>query len=112
MAETFKGLPVVHLRISAAVPNALWSAAKQQALANQFLQTMARIAGLGPDAVHLVIAAPSSLAVRFGSSYDVRNFPAAIVYQYERSQTNKYPWGVRMKTHGVLRAEIVETSLL
>jgi len=110
IAETFSGMPIVHLRIPEPVPNALWSEAKQQALANQFLQVMGRIVGASPDVVHLVLAAPSSLSVRLGSCYDARNFPAVVVYQYEQSQPNKYPWGVRMKTHGVLRAEIVETS--
>ncbi|WP_029048761.1 SAVED domain-containing protein [Cupriavidus sp. amp6] len=110
IAETFAGFAVVHLRVPSPMPNALWSEAKQQALANQFLQTLGIVASGGTEMVHLILAAPASLAIRLGSSYDVRNFPAAIAYQYERTQQNKYPWGVRLRTHGVTRAEIVETN--
>ncbi|WP_172682494.1 SAVED domain-containing protein [Cupriavidus sp. HPC(L)] len=110
IARTFAGLPVVHLSLPVPVPNSLWSEAKQQALCHQFLQTIAQLAGGGAELIHLVVAAPASLVIRLGAAYDVRNFPSAVIYQYERTHGNKYPWGVRLKTHGVVKAEVVETG--
>jgi len=46
--------------------------------------------------VHLVLAAPASLAIRFGKAYDQRNMPKIRCYQREQNQTPPYPWSIQM----------------
>lgn len=98
IAATFPDLPVVHLGLAEPRLNGLWSEETQAALANQFLQTLAGLRNRGVRTVHLVLAVPSSLALRLGSVYDHRNMPDALCYQRERSQEPAYPWSVRMPT--------------
>lgn len=105
---TFLNIPVVHLALSTPVPDALWSESKQARLTKQFLEVIATLAGRGVKRIHLVLAAPSSLTLRMGQSYDRRNLPPAIVYQYEQSLVPPYPWGVRMPTHGIAKATLIQ----
>jgi hypothetical protein len=105
--RTFDGLPLLGIRLKNPVPNALWSEEKQQALGQQFLEVVSQLAGRGTKRIHLILAAPSSLCMRLGSLYDRRNLPQLIVYQYERSNTPPYPWGLLIPTHGTGKAKIV-----
>lgn len=93
---TFPGLPVVHMALENPLPNALWSEAKQAALTQQFLQTLAALGNLGVKTIHLVLVAPATLSIRFGKAYDHRNMPELRCYQYESKQFPPYPWSVRM----------------
>ena len=95
---TFPGLPVVHLQHPDPKPNRLWSEDGQASLASQFIDAMAQLANQGVKTVHLVLAAPASLCIRFGRSYDPRNMPEVRCYQHERNHAPAYPWSVRMPT--------------
>lgn len=110
IAATFPGLPVVHLARPNPLPNALWSEANQAALTQQFLQTLATLANRGVEVVHLVLAASSSLSLRFGMAYDGRNMPQLRCYQYQTGQTPVYPWSVRMP-HGELPVDYLITPV-
>jgi SMODS-associated and fused to various effectors sensor domain/SAVED-fused 2TM effector domain len=98
IAATFHGLPVVHLALARPEPNVLWSEKMQAGLTQQFLQTMADLAGRGIRTVHLVLAAPASLSIRFGMAYDHRNMPDLQCYQRERDHVPPYPWSIQMPT--------------
>lgn len=98
IASTFPDMPVVHLSRPHPKPNTLWSEDTQAALAQQFLHTLADLSNQGVKVVHLVLAAPSSLCLRFGSVYDHRNHPQLLCYQRERDQTPAYPWSIQMPT--------------
>jgi hypothetical protein len=106
--KTFPGIPVVHLARPVPEPNSLWSEDTQAALTQQFLQTLAILANRGVKTVHLVLAAPSSLCIRFGMAYDQRNMPNLRCYQRERDHVPPYPWSVRMPT-AVLPAAYLPT---
>lgn len=96
IAATFPGLPVVHLARPNPLPNALWSEANQAALTHQFLQALAALANYGVRTVHLILAAPATLSIRFGMAYDGRNMPQLRCYQREAGQLPPYPWSVQM----------------
>ena len=97
---TVPALPVVELRLQPGGSETHWSAAKQQGLGKQFLQTVMRLGDLDVKRLHLFLAAPNSVVFRFGRLYDRRNLPEVIVYQYEQRQKPPYPWGVRMPASG------------
>ena len=84
-----------------------WSAGKQNRLAQQFLEVVKKLSGDGVGRIHLVMAAPNSVVFAFGRRYDKRNLPELVVYQYERSQSPAYPWGVVMPVGGVGRPSII-----
>lgn len=108
IGDTFPDMAIVHLALARPEPNALWSEVTQAALTQQFLQTMASLAGRGVDTVHLVLAAPASLAIRFGMAYDHRNMPLLRCYQREREHVPPYPWSIQMAT-ATQAARYVET---
>lgn len=93
-------VPIIELRLPVGGPNCHWSATKQDALADQFLDVARRLGGLGVQQIHLFVAAPNSLAFRLGRAYDQRNLPPAQIYQYEQSDTPPFPWAVILPTHG------------
>lgn len=97
---TFPGLPMVHLARENPLPNTLWSEATQAGLTQQFLQTLAALANAGVKTVHLVLAAPATLSIRFGMAYDGRNMPALRCYQREAGQVPPYPWSIQMPKDG------------
>lgn len=109
IARTFPGLPVVTMKMDDLATDAHWSEGKQAALAQQFFDTARSFCGSGVKRIHLVLAAPNSIVLRFGRVYDKRNLPEIVVYQYENGQTPAYPWGVLMPTSGVKVATIVHT---
>lgn len=91
---SFGDLPVVSLSLPNPLPDTLWSGAKQDALAAQFVATVASLGNRGIRRVSLILAAPSSLVIRIGRAYDRRNMPEIACYQYERASTPAYPWSV------------------
>jgi hypothetical protein len=107
IAQTFPGMPVVELALSTPSATAHWSADKQSAWAAQFFNLVRHFCGTNVSMIHLVLAAPASVVLRFGRAYDKRNLPKLIVYQYESSQNPQYPWGVLMPVGGVANSEIV-----
>ena len=104
-------MPIYRLDSEECVADKYWSAEKQKSLVVRFRDTVQHLLNSGVQRIHLVLAAPSSLALRMGMSYDRRNFPEVIVYQFERSCMPPYPWGVLMPTHGVSEAVVTRTPL-
>lgn len=98
IARTFPGLPLVQLTRPDAKPNTLWSKETQAALAGQFLDTLAELNNRGVKTIHLVLAAPATLALRLGSVYDAKNHPNLRCYEWKREQPLAYPWSVQMPT--------------
>ena len=105
--EVFPSIPIIHMELTNVTSNNHWSSDKQAALSSQFLSTVKELTAKGVDKLHLIIAAPNSVVFRLGRSYDKRNLPDAVVYQYERSNKPAYPWGVRLPTHGIEEPKIV-----
>lgn len=98
IVRTLPGLPVVQLARPNAKPNTLWSKETQTALAGQFLDTLAELNNRGVKTIHLVLAAPATLALRLGSVYDSKNHPRLRCYEWKRDQPLAYPWSVQMPT--------------
>jgi hypothetical protein len=92
--STFESLPIVELSLTNPLVNECWSRVQQAALAQEFLQTIGQLANAGVQRIHLILASPASLCLKFGTLYDRRNLPELVVYQYERQEVCKYPWGV------------------
>ncbi|ANC81568.1 SAVED domain-containing protein [Pseudomonas putida] len=99
IASSFPGLPIMHMKMDDLSSNAHWTLEKQGALAEQFLQALKGLSSQGARTIHLIIAAPNSLVFNLGRIYDRRLLPSAIVYQYERSSSPAYPWGVALPSH-------------
>jgi hypothetical protein len=110
IAQCFPGLPVLDLTLSGYASDAHWSAQKQAALADQFFELARNLCATSVCTVHLVMAAPASVAIRFGRIYDIRNLPELTVYQYERKQDPPYPWGVKMPIAGEAAAIVRRLS--
>jgi hypothetical protein len=105
----FPNLPLVQMRIEGATATSHLSASKQIALGRQFFDTCLELHAKGATKVHLFLAAPSSLALRFGTLYDKRNLPPVAVYQYEPGRPQPFVWAVEMPVAGVQQPRI--TSL-
>ena len=99
--------PVVRLDLAGRGTDAHWSEQKQQALGKQFLDVVIGLAARGVKEIALFVAAPASLAIRFGSLYDKRNLPFLEVNQYERGDPKVYPWAIGMPVGGLSKAELV-----
>lgn len=108
IAAKFPNLPLVEMRLYDVSPDAHWSQDKQIALARQFHETAIALGGKGVRHIHLILAAPNSVVLRFGRVYDKRNLPALTVYQYEQSATPPYPWGVQMPVSGLGEAKLID----
>ncbi len=106
VAQKVPGMPLVELRLDGAGTDAHWSEVKQIALGKQFLDTLIDLQNRGVATVHLFLAAPSSMVLRLGRLYDIRNLPALIVYQFEPNGP-PFPWGVKMPVQGNPDAQIV-----
>lgn len=96
ITATFPNMPTVRMTRPDPQVNSLWSEESQAALTQQFLQTLGLLANQGVDMVHLILAAPSSLVLRFGRAYDHRNMPKLRCYQREQGQVPCFPWSVQM----------------
>jgi len=104
--------PILEMQLSAMSSNCHWSREKQSALSDQFFEIAKQLSGAGVEHIHLILAAPNSVVFNFGRRYDKRNLPELTVYQYERSQDQKYPWGVRMPVGAKDAASIEEAMHL
>lgn len=111
IAETFPGMPLIHLFRPNPRVNALWSENEQVALTDQFLGVLSELQNRGVSCIHLVLAASASLSIRFGKAYDARNMPALQCYQWEKGQTPAYPWSVRMPLTLGASANYVPTEI-
>lgn len=101
-------LPVVRLSLPD-LASSHWSQSKQNALAQQLLETAKLLEAKGVGTIHLLLACQNSVAFNLGRRYDKRNLPGVIVYQYEPNGEKKFPWGVRMPVAGISTASIVRT---
>lgn len=110
IAATFPGLPVVKLSATKIQANSYWSEEVQLAFAAEFRNAVQALMALQVEQIHLVLVAPASLALRLGATYDERLHPRVIVYQYERSSTPPYPWGILLPHHGCHRPSIYSSS--
>ena len=109
--STVGDLPAVELTLPGGTSDGHWSAGKQTELGRGFLRTVAALGNQGVERVHLFLAAPNSVAFRFGQLYDRRNLPEVVVYQYERNLDPPYPWGVRMPSSGSTAGALVDGRL-
>lgn len=98
LATTFSQ-PVVRMTLPD-VNSSHWSQTKQSALAVQFLETIKALDACGVGHIHLVLAAQNSVTFNMARRYDKRLLPSLTVYQYERSETPRYPWGIDMPVAG------------
>lgn len=105
--STFPHLPVAKLSAQEVLADRYWSSEKQQALVVSFRDSVQELMARGVQKIHLILAAPSSPTIRMGMAYDKRLMPDLVVYQYERTESPPYPWGVLMPTHGRASASIV-----
>jgi hypothetical protein len=110
IAATFPGLPVVKLSATKIQANSYWSEEVQLAFAVEFRSAVQALLALQIEQIHLLLVAPASLALRLGATYDERLHPRLIVYQYERSSTPPYPWGILLPHHGSRRPSIHSSS--
>lgn len=106
IALSFPSLPVVRMSAKIIQANSYWSEEVQQAFAKAFRDAVQELMTQNIRRIHLVLAAPASLALRLGATYDERLHPELIVYQYERSSTPPYPWGIFLPHHGAPEPEI------
>lgn len=90
----FSGIPKVYLTLPNLNRNNHWSADQVARISGDLFETIKSQLKHNVKVVHLILACQNSVAFRFGQLYDKRNLPELIVYQYERSESNKYPWGV------------------
>jgi hypothetical protein len=99
--------PAVHLKLDGATTTSHLSSAKQIALGRQFLDTCLQLHSRGVKRIHLFLAAPSTLALRFGTLYDKRNLPSIAVYQYEQGKPQPFAWAVEMPVAGAPESRLL-----
>lgn len=99
--------PVIHLVLDGASTSSHLSLVKQVALGRQFLDICLQLHAKGTKKIHLFLAAPSTLTLRFGTLYDKRNLPPVAVYQYERGQTQPFVWAVAMPVAGMEEPRLI-----
>lgn len=107
--ETSFDLPIVRMDLDGRSSSSHWSVEKQSAIASQFFEVSKQLSARGVKHIHLILAAPNSVVFNFGRRYDKRNLPELTVYQYERSDDLKYPWGIRMPVCSTLAAQVEKT---
>ncbi len=106
---TFPQIPVIHMELQGLAVNSSWSEEAQSQLTQQFLQKLGALANDGVETIHLVLAAPASLSIRFGMAYDGRNMPTLRCYQWNWGQIPPYEWSVQMPAHQHEAAVYVQT---
>jgi len=106
--KNFKhNIPIVELDLENKSTSCHWSEEKQQALAAQFREVLVSLSDRHIEQIHLFLAGANSLVIRLGRTYDRRNMPPGIIYQYEQTVAPPYPWGVALPTHGINTATII-----
>lgn len=100
--------PIVRMDLQDRSTASHWSDAKQQQLAQQFLDTVMALGRRGVSEIELFLAAPASLSLRLGTIYDKRNLPGVTVNQFEQADMRKFPWAIRMPVAGLTAPELVQ----
>ncbi|WP_062347084.1 SAVED domain-containing protein [Novosphingobium sp. CCH12-A3] len=100
--------PIIRMDLQDRSTASHWSDAKQQQLAQQFLDTVMVLSRQGVTEIALFLAAPASLSLRLGTVYDRRNLPGVTVNQFEQADARKFPWAVRMPVAGLATPELVQ----
>jgi hypothetical protein len=99
-------MPIARLTSEEVLADRYWSEEKQRAYAVGLRDAVQALMSAGIQRIHMVLAAPASLSIRMGMAYDSRLMPDLIVYQYEKSVSPPYPWGIQMPTHGQAHAKV------
>ncbi|MBV7579785.1 SAVED domain-containing protein [Escherichia fergusonii] len=99
VAKSFPGQGIEHLYLENNTFNNHWSLAKQRRLSLEFAEKVKTLSSRGIRTVHLILSAQSSIVLNFGRRYDNRNMGDIIVYQFEQSNPNPYPWGIYGLSH-------------
>lgn len=108
LTTTFPETNIVELKIENPTPGIVISEKSIQSLMQDFMNCIATLKAKGTKRIHLILAAPSILAIRLGSCYAGRNMPELIIYQYQQAKKeNPYPWGVRMPSSETNQGELV-----
>ncbi|HOX92596.1 MAG TPA: SAVED domain-containing protein, partial [Spirochaetales bacterium] len=108
LRQTFgASMPIARLTSEEVLADRYWSEEKQQAYVVSLRDAIQKLMSVGVQRIHMVLAAPASLSIRMGMAYDRRLMPDLIVYQYEKTATPPYPWGIQMPTHGHTPAKVV-----
>lgn len=110
IANTFPGLPVIRLEASKIEVNSYWSQEVQLHFAKAFRSALQELLDKQVRRIHLILAAPASLTLLLGSTYDERLHPEIIVYQFEKSSTPQYPWGILLPNHGSAKPMVIRTA--
>ncbi len=71
----------------------------QKQMQKRFRELLIDLKGKNVSSVHVFCAAQASFNFNMGRQID-GNHPQCIVYQYEPSQLDKYPWGIILNTVG------------
>jgi hypothetical protein len=111
ISSIFTNLPIHYLSLPSLNRNNHWSKDKQNRLSGEFFEYCKDLLGQGVEHIHLILASQNSIAFRFGQSYDKRNLPCISVYQYERQQTLKYPWSLKIPNEPGKESTIVNSEL-
>lgn len=104
----FEGMTKIHMELQNKRFDNHWSARKQNRLATDFIEQIKSLMAEGYDDIHLVLACQNSVSFRFGQAYDRRNLPMITVYQYEKGNSIKYPWGVKIPVSTLSSPQVVK----
>ncbi|EOC0111084.1 SAVED domain-containing protein [Cronobacter sakazakii] len=107
VTRSFAGQGIEHIYLETNRFDNHWSLAKQRRLSLEFAEKIKTLSMQGIRTVHLILSAQSSIVLNFGRRYDNRNMADVIVYQYEQSNINPYPWGVYGLSHRYENSGIV-----
>jgi len=99
VARSFPGQGIEHLYLETNTFDNHWSLEKQRRLSLEFAEKIKTLSMQSIRTVHLILSAQSSIVLNFGRRYDNRNMADVIVYQFEQSNDNPYPWGVYGLSH-------------
>lgn len=105
--NSFPNYPISRIVIEPINVNNHWDISFQKELQSKFFELTQILGASGTRTIHLILAAQNSVSFNLGRCYDNRNLPEIIVYQYEKGNNIKFPWGIKMKTSGVKEAEII-----
>lgn len=108
--SNFPNYPISKIAIAPININNHWDLMFQKELQSKFFELAQKLGASGTKTIHLILAAQNSVSFNLGRCYDNRNLPEIIVYQYEKGNEIRYPWGIKMKTSGVQEAEIITAS--
>ena len=104
---SFPNMPIIEMEMENISTQSHWSNDKQSALAIQFLDFVKKLDINGVKKINLVIAGQNSLVFRFGRIYDKRNLPEAVIWQYERTETPAFNWGIELPIGSIKQPTVV-----